>query len=389
MYTINRPPPLSAWEKVGLFFRLAFIAPLQAILNVSRCLCIAAIRGLPLRFYAQCGIARVIHGSFSARQIQYFSPSTSSRYKTWMATRLAHARTTNDKFLLKRLRYDVEGLPDGESSILWIGNRRRATKFVYFLHGGAYVVSLNGGHLEWCLRAYVQAAAAAKDGEDVAVAVLEYTLCPAGQYPVQLSQAAAGLAHLLRSGISPRNLVIGGDSAGGNLTAQLLGHILHPHPDVKAIGLDGPLAGAFAVSPWVSGHTDTRSFVENEYIDMLSPYIVRNSCNYLLEGVEQYAAERSKGHGWAMAVDVDGGWLEGLETVTREVYVTVGGQEVLRDQGITFAETIRTRNPRVSVRLEIMENEAHDWIMLEGMAHWDGDATKRMRAWVSDVFWNQ
>ena len=358
-------------------------APPKVLFNSARCLAIAVYRGLPVRYYLLCGLVRVVLGSFSPREVQYLSPSTLDNYTNWLSFRWNRARVNKDVYLAEWLQHDVEQLPDGASSILWIGDRKKAKKIVYFLHGGGYILPITHGHLEWCLWAYVKAG----EEEDVAVAVLQYSLAPGAKYPVQLCQAAAGLAHILRSGVRPRDLVFGGDSVGGNLTAQLIGHLLHPHPEAEAIHLEEPLAGIFAVSTWVSSQTDTPSFKENQYIDMLSPSIVGGCAGHWLATDEGYITEQGKGLGWAMANDVDGSWLEGLERVTEDVYVTVGRNEVLRDQGIAFAETIRERNPGVDVRLEVVEDEAHDWIMVEGMVGADGAATKRMKAWVSGVFW--
>jgi acetyl esterase/lipase len=178
--------------------------------------------------------------------------------------------------------------------------------------------------------------------------------------------------------------VVGGDSAGGNLTAQLLSHILHPHPRVEPVRLVKPLLAAFAVSPWVSTSVNTPSFRENKHIDMLSPEMMAHACRRLLEGTG-YETEEKQGHGWAMPVDTDDTWFDGLSKATKALYVTVGRQEVLRDQGLVFADRIRRTNKDVHVILEVGEKEAHDFILLEGMQNKVGDATLRMRNWISKV----
>lgn len=256
---------------------------------------------------------------------------------------------------------------------------------MYFFHGGGYVCPAVPGHFEWCLRAYVAAAADHPD-DHVAVALLQYTLCPPARYPSQLIQAAAGLAHLLKT-VRPGNIIIGGDSAGGNLAAGLLGHLLHPHPDAQEIKLDEPLAGAFTVSPWLSARTNSASFHKNGSIDMLSARILAPAIRNLLDGSTQ-AAEEAKGKGWAMPADIDmESWFKGLGGIIKRLYITVGTQEVFLDQGLAFAEAVRNGNPDLDLRLEQTKHEAHDWILLEGDEREDGDATKRMRAWTSTAFW--
>ncbi|KAM7188259.1 Alpha/Beta hydrolase protein [Naviculisporaceae sp. PSN 640] len=389
-YLIKPSPPLSSLERIALTLRLLILFPIQAFFNVVRCCLIAYHRNLPIAYYIICGITRVFL-ALTPRQIWHFSPTTKNAYLNWLTRRQKRAVAEKDLSLADWLKPQIQELPDGESSILWVGERKKAKKVVYFLHGGGYFVPINNGHLEWCVRAYVNAGPAKKEaeGRDVAVAILQYTLSPRGGYPLQLFQAAAGLAHILRSGVRPGDIIFGGDSAGGNLTAQLMCHLLHPHPGAEQIKLDEPIAGIFVVSPWVSNRSDSASFRENKYIDMLTPTIVENTGIRQLTPFKGYKPDMSEEMGWAVVNDVEDakGWLAGLDKVTRNVYVTVGAHEVLRDQGIEFADNLRAANPGVDVRLDVGKNEAHDFIMVEAMCRTDGDAIKRMKAWTTGVFW--
>lgn len=118
--------------------------------------------------------------------------------------------------LLEQLCEDIEVLPDKRSHILWVGDRHKATKFVYFFHGGGYITPAISGLFEWVLQAYVLGSPRA--GDRVAVAFLQYTLAPSARFPTQMCQAVSGLQFLLNKGINPSQLVVGGDSAGGNIT---------------------------------------------------------------------------------------------------------------------------------------------------------------------------
>jgi acetyl esterase/lipase len=319
------------------------------------------------------------------------------------------ARKSGDLELMEQLKEDIQVLPDGKSHILWIGNRHKATKFVYFLHGGGYIAPATPGHMEWCLQAYILASRhrSMRGGSNnnrsspdkVAVAVLQYTLTPQARFPAQMCQAASGLAHLLRGGIRPSQLVVGGDSAGGNLVAQLLSHLLHPYPPAERIVLDEPLAGAFLVSPLVSQDMLARSFVDGRPCDMLSEGIFDNPRREMfyekpsgLFGVLfpnwglVETQEFRQGKEWALMGDVDEKWLDRMGNIVRKVYVTCGKHEILRDQGIDIAERIRARNADVEVKLEVAEKEAHDFILLEGQRQVAGDATRRMRSWFSSVW---
>ncbi|KAK3997874.1 Alpha/Beta hydrolase protein [Cladorrhinum sp. PSN332] len=396
-------PTLSISQKLSLLVKLFVVAPPKLIFNIIRCHAIATVRGISYQHYLQCAFFKFALRHLSPHQLQFLTPPTVAGYKGWIKRRQAQATKRiatkpTDKtgpFLSERLKVDIEPLSDGASSICWIGDRSKATKVVYFYHGGGYAVSMSPGHFEWCLRAYLQASLElpADSTEEVAVAVLQYTLVPHGKYPTQLTQAADGLAHLLASGIKPENLIIGGDSAGGNLATQLLSHLLHPHPEAKKIALEGPLAGAFLVSPWVSARTDWPSFKRNGGIDMLSKATMESGVRRLIEGVESYSLEVKDGKAWCFPADFENdiaeGWFKGLEGVVKHVYVTAGEEEVFLDQSVRIAEVVRNANPKLDVRLEVTKGEAHDWILMEGEKKADGDATKRMRSWVKDVFWSQ
>ncbi|ENH62886.1 Esterase [Fusarium oxysporum f. sp. cubense race 1] len=372
------PHKFSNLEKLQLALRLTCIVPWQMFASVSRSLLIAWTRGLPARLFLVCAVIKVVLRTFSPRQIQYLSLSTKEAYKSWIRRRIAKAKKVGDLTAAARLRYDWEPLDDGNSSLLWIGNRREAKKVVLFCHGGGYVCPLLPGHLEWCWRAYV--AAGIEMETEVAVAVLEYTLCPEARYPVQLRQAADALAHLLSSKVRPRDIVIGGDSAGANLTAQLLCHLIEPHPAVPEVLLPEPLLGAFLVSPWVTRCTDDASFRENCWIDMLSGPTVDKSTRELLgPDIEETSASL------AFPLDRDKSCFEGMESILKQLYVSVGAHEVFRDQGIALVREIRHLNPKLDVRVDMQTRQAHDFILLEGQEERDGECIQHMKDWMRDL----
>lgn len=410
--------------------------PIQLAINLLGTALAILTRRLPPRPYLACALIRTFLRVLTPRQLQLFSPPTLDTYRAFIRDARRRARLDSHaagragdqagaeaaRRRMEQLREDVEPLPDGASHLLWVGDRTTATRFVYFFHGGGYMAPALRGHLEWCLQAYVLAPSrsrgegegeAEKDDDEpakVAVAVLQYTLTPSARFPTQLAQAAAGLAHLLRSDnnnrVRPGQLVVGGDSAGGNLTLQLLSHLLHPLPDraagveerVERVSLPEPLAGAFLVSPLVSRDFTGRSCRDNAACDMLSAAILADPPREMLHepkaglggwlfpgaGLVETAAFRG-GRAWAMQEGVDDKWLDGMGRVVRRVYVTCGKHEMLRDQGIALAESIRKRNGDVDVRLEVAEKEAHDFILLEGESRQVGDATVRMRDWYRET----
>lgn len=89
-------------------------------------------------------------------------------------------------------------------------------------------------------------------GKPVAVLFAKYDLAPNAQWPRQLEQAVAILRYALQTiGRQPSDIVLQGDSSGGNLALALLSHLAHPHPQVTVprLLLDGTLGGTLLLSP--------------------------------------------------------------------------------------------------------------------------------------------
>lgn len=323
-------------------------------------------------FYVFCAVVSVIFSTFSDREIQYFAPSTSEAYETWLRRR--------------NLSPQTQPLESAGGKLLWIGNRETASKVVLFFHGGGYVAPALEGHFEWCWNAYVKAGE--EHGEGVAVAVLHYTLLVKGRFPVTLQQAAAGLGEILDSGVHPSDIIVGGDSAGGNLTMQLVCHLLHPRDDVRRIELTAPLAGIFLVSPFLSNNFQRPSHTENEGVDMVSASSL-NAIGNLLYGADRVqahlaeikAGDYSASNAYETPLDADESWLDDIASTASRIYVTVGKHEVLRDQGVALVTLLMKQHANVEIRLEITPGEAHDFILLENMFNQVGDATNRMKDW--------
>ncbi|KAJ6444059.1 FMN binding oxidoreductase [Purpureocillium lavendulum] len=337
-----------------------------------------------LRFYIFCASVRMIFLTLTGRQIQHLTPTTRQSYQAWVAAKAKSKAVRASAADQARVARDIEPLSaDDDSAVLWLGNRHTAKKFVIFFHGGGYVATALPGHYEWCWNSYVQTGAEA--GVEVAVAFLQYTMSPGGKFPMQLRQAAAALGSLLDSGVQPADITIGGDSAGGNLTGQLLGHLLHPHPGARRIDLKEPLGGAFLVSPWLSLDTRSPSFVANDFNDMISSKIVHRLGTEYFGGPEGFKQACRGKNPWATPLDGDASWFEGVDHIVANFYVTVGKREVLADHGIRFVKALRSLGVLSDIRLEETEGEAHDWILLEGQVGQVGDATRRMKDWYTSV----
>ncbi|KAI9457992.1 hypothetical protein BJY52DRAFT_1270840 [Lactarius psammicola] len=96
-------------------------------------------------------------------------------------------------------------------------------------------------------------------------------LVPEYPFPKQVRQALAAVQHLLDAGTPPSELILIGDSAGGNLALQIAAQLLHPDPSLPAPPA-GPLClgGLLLLSRWMEFGTDAPSHTRNAVRDVLS-----------------------------------------------------------------------------------------------------------------------
>ncbi|KAH6607265.1 hypothetical protein Trco_003578 [Trichoderma cornu-damae] len=360
------------------------VVPCTLAVNVVRFLWYAFRNRLNLRYYLLCAVVKAAMSAFTIRQIQHLTPPTDEVYKAWIRRKRG---LTKEPALKQRLRCDIQPLPEGNASILWVGDRRKARKAVLFLHGGGYVMPSQAGHFECVWNAYILSGL--ETGTEVAVAFLHYPLAPAWKPPAQLRQAASALAEMLDAGFGAEDIVVGGDSAGGNLALQLLHHIVDPHPEACRITLREPLAAVFLVSPWVGCDFSGPSFDEHGGSDMLSRSTMSSiEAQNRVRGKESSSSSSSTSDdrgGWADPLEGRGAWLSRLDGAARKILITVGEREVLADQGRLLAKTIVALQTGVEVTLESDPKAAHDFFVLEGMLGEVGEAMIRMKRWFKSL----
>ncbi len=105
---------------------------------------------------------------------------------------------------------------------------------ILYLHGGGYAIGSPRTH---------RALAAQFSAASGAIAyVIDYPLAPEHPFPEGLDAAVGAYQALLAQGMSPANIVIAGDSAGGGLALAAA---------LKLRALKAPMpAGLFCMSPW-------------------------------------------------------------------------------------------------------------------------------------------
>lgn len=123
-------------------------------------------------------------------------------------------------------------VPVGHFSAL----QKKGDRIIFQLHGGGYVKGMSDNHRLLGLK-YATAANASD------VFYVDYRIAPKYVYPAALEDAVAAYKELLKRGINPKNIILTGDSAGGNLTMELALYLKeHKLPQPGIIVLASPWA---------------------------------------------------------------------------------------------------------------------------------------------------
>lgn len=168
-----------------------------------------------------------------------------------------------------------------------------------------------------------------------------YRLAPEHPYPAGLDDALANYQWLLCQGFKPENVVIGGESAGGNLTVALA-------LKIRELGLPPP-AGLYLLSPWLDLNHKGAS-----HLQMADADVVLNK-----ELVERCAAaycggRTSRNDPLVSPLFAD---LRGLPPVM----VQVGSSEILLSDSLDFASAAALAGVNVSLRS--WPGQVHCWPM--------------------------
>src|SRR5882724_7729195 len=220
---------------------------------------------------------------------------------------------------------DLSGIP--AEKITHAGGA--AGKVLLYLHGG--------GHMFGSIKSHRHLVSRLAAAAGITAFHIDYRLAPEHPYPAALEDAVKAYKQILVSGIAPDNIVVGGESAGGNLATALL-------LKARELALPQP-AGLYLLSPWLDMTTAGQSY---QKVGARDPIITR-------EGIEMVSAAYLGGkpdNPLTSPVRAD---PKGLPPML----IQVGSEEVLLSDSLTFADHAAMAG--IEVKLHVWPEMPHAW----------------------------
>jgi len=230
-----------------------------------------------------------------------------------------------------RLSADVKHTSVGMNGVAaeWIELQAGSSEQVLlYFHGGGFVFGLSSLHL--------QMAASLAQRSGLRVLMVDYRLAPDAPFPAALEDCLNAYQWLLAQGVEPKNIVLGGDSAGGNLVLTLL---------MKLRDANLPLPAAAACLSPVTDLSDEKTLDPSIHDPVLSPEIMHFYNNAYLAGSDPRNPLISPVYG-----DLHG---------FPPLLIHVGEDELLRGDAIRIAALAESAG--VDVQLKVFPRMWHVW----------------------------
>ena len=246
----------------------------------------------------------------------------------------------------ERTVYDVSGVPLD----LYKRKGSNPKKMIYVVHGGVFILGLL--NLWRNLHAKLSNAA-----HGAAVAVIDYRTAPEHKYPAAHDDVRAGWQFIQGLGYEPRDIVLMGDSSGGNLVLSLL---LSLRDEGKLLP-----AAAVTMSPWTDLLATGASYKTNYCRDVIfgrksGVGLDENIMQRLLEcGVYSYAADADRSDPYLSPA-------YGEYHDFPPVLMTVGSHEMILDDTLSVAEKLKAAGG--SVKVIVGEGMFHIYPLLRSLS---------------------
>ncbi|TXT64947.1 MAG: Esterase MY09-1 [Promethearchaeota archaeon] len=241
-------------------------------------------------------------------------------------------------------KVEINGI-EGE----WIIAREvKQNKVLLYLHGGAFIAGSINTHKDLISRI-------SRAGR-IKILAINYRLAPEHPFPAALEDTYNTYQWLIsEKNYDPKDIIIGGDSAGGNLTLATL-------IKIKKEGFFFP-AAAFCLSPATDMTGSGESYTTKADID---PFLTPDLGELVLNN---YLKNADPENPLVSPLYAD---LEGLPPI----YIQVGTSEILFDDSIRIAEKLEDAD--VEVELDVWEDMIHVFAAFAAFAPESREAIKKI-----------
>lgn len=238
---------------------------------------------------------------------------------------------------------------------LWISARAgsrpvRPDKLVIYVHGGGFISGSPHTHAAMCARiAWLTG---------VEVFAPRYRLAPSAPFPACVNDIRAAWDGVMAKGYRPENIVLAGDSAGGNLVLGLLA-------DLCAEGTRP--AGVVALSPVADFTFSGASIANNARSECMLPAVRRDDLVAWYIGTQD-------------PKDPHASPLFALYDAPPPVLIQYAEDELLRDDGARMADHLRRAGGEVEV--QTWPHAPHVFQIFDGWVPEARDALRGVAAFV-------
>jgi len=210
----------------------------------------------------------------------------------------------------------------------WVGQMEATKRHILYFHGGGFCADMPATFRYWADRLATL--------NDASVLLVDYPLAPESPYPAALNECLDAYRWMIEDqNLDPRRIVIGGDSAGGNLAVATL-------LKIKEMELPMP-ACAFVLSPSLDLTFKGHSMIDNKKTDAIGNIEIMRKLAQL------YAPRKNFNDGLVSPIFGD---CRDLSPIQLQVSAT----ELLRDDSIEFFEKFKNDTP---VELVVWDNAPH------------------------------
>lgn len=203
-------------------------------------------------------------------------------------------------------------------------------------------------------------------------------------FPAALMDATAAYAYLVRDlGFKPANILLAGESAGGNL-AVALARFLVGTRDALPAAL-APPGGLFLMSPtgdWSTSHS-AGSMQRNAGVDWVRGF-VEGYCSGALCG--HLGRGEADTNAWISPASRNLPVVEGLFKGLPRTLIQVGGAEMMLDQVRTLKDRMKKDMGEHMVEYVEVKDGTHILLALPWYEEEKTMVYKQVREWVADVF---